>query len=147
MSRRRLSPNHPPIQLVPGPFKGVKRPECGTEHTTPSSAEVKNLRSFPSSPPRAYMVCIETTLPFQPFIFILSLHTWFILQIFHPFFPTFLNSAPFLSYCCEIWERINYTSVVTTNSNLSLIRKIFNSSLKAMKIFKSGRGRYVKNRR
>jgi len=40
-SRLALGPTQLPIQLVPGLFRGVKRPGRGVDHPPPSSAEVK----------------------------------------------------------------------------------------------------------
>ena len=40
-SRPPLGPTQPPIQWVPGLFKGVKRPGRGVDHPSPSGAEVK----------------------------------------------------------------------------------------------------------
>jgi hypothetical protein len=42
----------PPIQWVPGALSlGVKRPGREATHSPPSSAEVKNARSYTSNPP------------------------------------------------------------------------------------------------
>jgi hypothetical protein len=41
-SRKALGPTQPPIQWVPGPLSvGIKRPEREADHSSPSSAEVK----------------------------------------------------------------------------------------------------------
>jgi hypothetical protein len=41
-SRAALEPTQSPIQWVPGALSlGIKRPECDTDHSPPSSAEVK----------------------------------------------------------------------------------------------------------
>jgi hypothetical protein len=40
-SRPALGPTQPPVQWVPGLSRGVKRPGRGVNHTSPSSAEVK----------------------------------------------------------------------------------------------------------
>jgi len=40
-SQPSLESNQPPVQLVPGLFTGVKRPECGANHPPPSSSAVK----------------------------------------------------------------------------------------------------------
>ena len=40
-SRPALVPTQPPTQRVPGHFPGVKGPERGINHPTPSRAEVK----------------------------------------------------------------------------------------------------------
>jgi hypothetical protein len=51
-SRKALGPNQPPIQWEPGALSlGVKRPGREADHSTTSSAEVKNARSYTSSPP------------------------------------------------------------------------------------------------
>ena len=44
-----LEPNQPPIQCVPGLFLGVKLPGCELNHSPPSSAEIKNERSYISA--------------------------------------------------------------------------------------------------
>jgi hypothetical protein len=55
-SRTALKPTQPPIQWVPGaPSLGVKRPGREADHSPPSSAEVKNARSYTSIPPKAFM--------------------------------------------------------------------------------------------
>jgi hypothetical protein len=51
-SRPVLGPTQPPIQWVPGVLSlGVKRPGRETDHLPPSSAEIKNVWSFTSTPP------------------------------------------------------------------------------------------------
>jgi hypothetical protein len=51
-SRTGLRPTQPPIQWVPGaPSLGVKRPGRGADHSPPSSAEVKNVWRYISTPP------------------------------------------------------------------------------------------------
>jgi hypothetical protein len=50
-SRTALGPTQPPIHMVPGAiFSGVKRPGREADHTPPSSAEVKNVWRYTSSP-------------------------------------------------------------------------------------------------
>jgi hypothetical protein len=47
-----LGPTQPPIQWVPGALSlGVKRPGREADHSLPSSAEVKNVWSYTSTPP------------------------------------------------------------------------------------------------
>jgi hypothetical protein len=51
-SRTALAPTQPPIQWVPGAFSlGVKRPGREADHSPPSSAEVKNVWRYTSTPP------------------------------------------------------------------------------------------------
>jgi hypothetical protein len=50
--RTHLGPTHPPIQGVPETLSlGVKRPGRKADHSPPSSAEVKNLWRYTSTPP------------------------------------------------------------------------------------------------
>jgi hypothetical protein len=50
-SRMALGPTQPPIQWVPGDLSlGVKWPRREADHLLPSSAEVKNARSYTSTP-------------------------------------------------------------------------------------------------
>jgi hypothetical protein len=54
-SRPALGPTQPPIQWVSGILSpGVKRPRRETDHSPPSSAEVKNTWIFTSTPPYAF---------------------------------------------------------------------------------------------
>jgi len=52
-SRPALEPTQPPIQRVQGapPTPGVKQPGREADHSPPSSAEVKNVWSYTSTPP------------------------------------------------------------------------------------------------
>jgi hypothetical protein len=55
-SRPALEPTQPPIQWVPGALSlWVKRPGCETDHSPPSSAEVKNAWRHTSTPQYAFM--------------------------------------------------------------------------------------------
>jgi hypothetical protein len=52
ISRMALGPTQPPIQWVSGALSlGVKRPGREADHSPPSSAEVKNVWSYTSTPP------------------------------------------------------------------------------------------------
>jgi hypothetical protein len=47
-----LGPTQPPIQCVPGALSlGVKRPEREADRSPPSSADVRNVWSYTSTPP------------------------------------------------------------------------------------------------
>jgi len=47
-----LWPTQTPIQVKPGAFSlGVKRPECEVNHSSPSSADVKNKWTYITAPP------------------------------------------------------------------------------------------------
>jgi hypothetical protein len=55
-SRTALGPTQPPIQWVPGALSlGVKRPGREADHSSPSSAEVKNAWSYTSTPQYVFM--------------------------------------------------------------------------------------------
>jgi hypothetical protein len=55
-SRPVLGPTKSPIQWVPEAlFLGVKRSGCEADHSSQSSAEVKNAWSYTSTPHYAYM--------------------------------------------------------------------------------------------
>jgi hypothetical protein len=54
-SRTALGPTQPPLQWVPGALSlGVKRPGSEADHSPPSSAEIKNERSYTSTPPTRF---------------------------------------------------------------------------------------------
>jgi hypothetical protein len=51
-----LGPSQPPIQWVPGALSpGVERPVLEVDHSTPTSAEVKNTWFYTSSPPYVFI--------------------------------------------------------------------------------------------
>jgi hypothetical protein len=51
-----LGPTQPPIQWVPRTFApGIKRPGHQADHTSPSSAEVKDSGAIPPLPPYVFM--------------------------------------------------------------------------------------------
>jgi hypothetical protein len=55
-SRPALGFTQPPIQWVPGALSpGVKRPRREADHSPPTSAEVKKMRIYTSTPPHAFM--------------------------------------------------------------------------------------------
>jgi hypothetical protein len=56
VSRPALGPTQPPIQWAPGAlFLEVKWPGRKADHSPPSSAEVKNARSYTSTPQYVFM--------------------------------------------------------------------------------------------
>jgi hypothetical protein len=56
LSRPALGSTQPPIQWVPGaPSPGVKRPKREAGHSSPTSAEVKKMWIYTSTPPYAFM--------------------------------------------------------------------------------------------
>jgi len=70
-SRRALGPNHPPIQWVPGVLSlGVKRPECETDNSPPSSAEVRNAWSVTSTPQYAFMTWFSVKAQEQLYLYL-----------------------------------------------------------------------------
>jgi hypothetical protein len=55
-SRTALGPTQPPLQWVAGALSlGVKRPGRETDHSPPSTAEVKNAWSYTSAPQYVFM--------------------------------------------------------------------------------------------
>jgi hypothetical protein len=55
-SRPALGPTQPPIQWVPWTLSpGVKRPGHEADHSPPTSAEVKKMWIYTSTPPYAFM--------------------------------------------------------------------------------------------
>jgi hypothetical protein len=63
VSRTALGPTQPPVPWVPGALSlGVKRPGREANHSPPSSAEVKNVWTYTSTPPYAFMAwCLQDT--------------------------------------------------------------------------------------
>jgi hypothetical protein len=56
-SRLALGSTQPPIQWVPGALSpGVKRPGREADHSPPTSAEVKKMWIYTSTPPYTFMV-------------------------------------------------------------------------------------------
>jgi hypothetical protein len=55
-SRRALGSTQPPIQRIPGALSPrVKRPGLEVDHSTPASAEIKQMWIYNSNPPHAFM--------------------------------------------------------------------------------------------
>jgi hypothetical protein len=51
-----MGPTQPPIQWVPGALSlGVKRPGLEADHSSPSSADVKNAWSYTFTPQYVFM--------------------------------------------------------------------------------------------
>jgi len=62
-----LGPTLPPIQWVPRALSlGVKRPGSATDHSSPSSAEVKKSWSYTSTPQYAFMAWCSVKAQGQP---------------------------------------------------------------------------------
>jgi hypothetical protein len=58
--RPALRSTQPPAQWVPGALlPGLKRPGCGTDHSPPSSAEVKNSGAIPPLPHSLHGVVLK----------------------------------------------------------------------------------------
>ena len=75
-SRPALWPTQPPIQWVPGLFRGVKRPVRGADHPPPSSAEVEGrVELYICSPSWPSWPVIGRTLPL-PLTFLLLFVTF-----------------------------------------------------------------------
>jgi hypothetical protein len=60
--RPALGPTQPPTKWVSG-GGGLPMGKADAEHSPPSSAEVKNERSYTSTPAFGFMACAGTTLP------------------------------------------------------------------------------------
>jgi hypothetical protein len=54
MSKPALGPTKPPTQWVPGLSQGVKRPGHEADHSPPTSAEVKKMWIYTSTPLYAF---------------------------------------------------------------------------------------------
>jgi hypothetical protein len=68
-TRPGLGPTQPPTQLVLGPISPeVKRPGLEADHSPQSSAQVKNERSYISTPPYVFMASTAITLPYYLFL-------------------------------------------------------------------------------
>ena len=66
-SRPALGPAQPPIQWVPGIYRGVKQPGLGVDHRHPSSAEVKEKsRAVPVLPIWVFLTCYRVNFTFHP---------------------------------------------------------------------------------
>jgi hypothetical protein len=74
VTRTVLGPTQPPIQWVPVVLSlGVKRPGCKADHSPPSSAEVKNARSYTSTPQYVFKSwCLEA----QGQLYLFYLHSF-----------------------------------------------------------------------
>jgi hypothetical protein len=98
MSRTALGPTQPPIQWVPRALSlGVKRPGHESDHSPPSSAEVKNVWSYTSTPQYTFMAwCFvqhRDNFTFTFFTFTFLLH----LTKIHIFSSTLCSQTPLTS--------------------------------------------------
>jgi len=81
-----LGSTQPSTQWVTGgSFLAVRQTGCEVDHSPPSSVEVKDVWHYNFTPPYAFMVCIETTLPFLSIQFSKS---WWIKQLPHNCFKS-----------------------------------------------------------
>jgi hypothetical protein len=86
-SRLALGSTEPPIRVPGGPFPGVKRPGRETDHSSPSSTEVWNARSYTSTPPYVFMACYLVKQR-DNLSFTILLYTW-----------SFLGSVSTSAFC------------------------------------------------
>jgi hypothetical protein len=71
VSRPALGPIRPPIQKVPGALSlGINRPGREADHSPTSSAEVKNARSYTSTPTSAFMAWCSVKAKGQFYLYI-----------------------------------------------------------------------------
>ena len=73
LSRPALRPTQPPVQWVPGLFRGKDRPKRDADPSPPSSAAVMEEYSYTSTPHMVRTACIEpqclysTAIPLLPY--------------------------------------------------------------------------------
>jgi hypothetical protein len=68
-----LGPTQPPIQRVrEALYRGVKRPGSETDHSPPSSAEIKNAWSYTSTPQYTFMAWCSFKAQGQLYLYLLS---------------------------------------------------------------------------
>jgi hypothetical protein len=73
-SSRAHRTTQPCIQCYLRVFKaGIKRPNCGAEHSSPTSTKIRNKWSYTSTPTYAFLVRTRTSLPYH--LSITLLHT------------------------------------------------------------------------
>ena len=58
-----LQTTQPPVEWGAGTLcSGIKQPKRESNQSRPSSSKDKNVRTYTSTPPHAFMVCTQTTL-------------------------------------------------------------------------------------
>jgi hypothetical protein len=89
-SRLALRPTQPPIQCIPGDlFLGVKRPGRESDHSPPSSAEVKNTWSYTSASQYVFMAWCSVKAQGQCYL-CLYLYTLYLLIQRHCYWTNFI---------------------------------------------------------
>jgi hypothetical protein len=72
VSKPALGPTQPPIQWVPGALSlVVKRPGRETDHSPPSSDDIKNAWSYTSTPQYAFMAWYSVKAQGQLYLFLI----------------------------------------------------------------------------
>jgi hypothetical protein len=105
-SRTALGPTQPPIQWVPGALSlGVKRLGHEADHSPPSSAKVKNVWSYTSTPQYFFMAwCLVKHRDNFTFTFTFYL----LLSIFFTSLPSVLwqNTVIKMDLCTVLWDTL-----------------------------------------
>jgi hypothetical protein len=72
-SRMALGPTQPPIQWTPGALSlRVKRPRRDPDHSPSAAAEVRNVRSYTSTPQYAFMAWCSVKAQGQLYLYLLA---------------------------------------------------------------------------
>ena len=71
LSRPALGPTQPPVQWIPGFFRGKERPGRDADFSTPSSAVVMKGYSYTSTPPVGRTACTEPQCLYKGALYII----------------------------------------------------------------------------